>query len=93
MDALWSCLSKEQRDYVEAVSLDFWSPYITGVEKYAPNADIVHDRFHIMKYMNEAVDKVRRSEHKQLSIRNNDTLKGTKYLWLKNRENFTEKNT
>ncbi len=62
------------------------SPYITGVEKYAPNADIVHDRFHIMKYMNEAVDKVRRSEHKQRLIRSNDTLKGNQRILGRNKQ-------
>jgi transposase len=31
-----------------------------------PEADIVHDKFHIAKYLGEAVDKVRRSEHKSL---------------------------
>lgn len=37
----------------------------TSTEDNVPNASIVHDRFHISKYLGEAVDKVRRAEHKQ----------------------------
>lgn len=59
---------------------------------FAPQADIVRDKFHIMKYMNEAVDKVRKAEHKELLKQNDTRLKGTKSLWLKSRERFTSSN-
>ena len=42
--------------------------------------------------MNEAVDKVRRAEHKILTAQNDGTLKGTKYLWLKAKKNLTKEN-
>ncbi|MFP4060747.1 MAG: transposase [Bacteroidales bacterium] len=51
-----------------------------------PNAEIVHDRFHLVKYLNDAIDKVRRRE-----VRQNEELKNTKYIFLKNPENQTEK--
>jgi len=72
--------------------MDFWRAYITGAEEHVPEAAIVHDKFHIMKYMNEAVDKVRRKENKYLMAEQNDTLIGTKYLWLKAKKNFTKEN-
>ena len=40
----------------------------------------------------EAVDKVRRGEHKELTFRKDTTLTGTKYLWLKSKKNFTKNN-
>ncbi len=92
VDALWGTLTDKQKDNVEAVSMDFWKPFVTGAEKHVPNAAIVHDKFHIMKYMNEAVDKVRRNENKRLMSQDKKTLTGTKYLWLKNKSNFTERN-
>ncbi|GHV88674.1 hypothetical protein AGMMS50267_10340 [Spirochaetia bacterium] len=76
---------------VEAITMDFWQAFINGAIEHLPNADIVHDKFHIMKYMNEAVDKVRRTEHARRKKLKDDTLTGTKYLFLKNRENFTDK--
>jgi transposase len=46
---------------------------------------------HIMKHMNEAVDTVRKEEHRLLMEDKNDILKGTKYLWLFAEENVPEK--
>lgn len=92
VDKLWGTLTEEQRGSVDAVSMDFWKAFINGAEKYVPEAAIVHDKFHIMKYMNEAVDKVRKAEHKALLEQNKKDLKGTKYLWLKAKENMTKEN-
>lgn len=47
------------------------------------NADIVHDKFHISKYLNEALDQVRRAEHKRLAAQGESPLTGTNYQWLK----------
>ncbi len=92
VDKLWGTLTEKQKESVKAVSMDFWKAFINGAEKHVPDAAIVHDKFHVMKYMNEAVDYVRKAEHKFLTAQNNGTLKGTKYLWLKAKENLTKEN-
>jgi hypothetical protein len=51
---------------------------------------IVFDRFHIMKKMNEGVDKVRKKEHWALTAMVSNTLSKTKYLWLYGEENIPE---
>src|SRR5664280_3177435 len=88
-DQLWETLSSEQKQTVEAVAVDMWEPFIRTIEKQVPNADIVHDKFHVSKYLGEAVDKVRRQEHKELMAQGDETLKGTRQLWLYNPENFS----
>jgi transposase len=65
-DQLWETLRPEQKQTVEAVAVDMWPPFIQTIEKQVPEADIVHDKFHVSKYWGEAVDKVRRQEHKEL---------------------------
>ena len=50
----------------------------------------MHDKFHIAKYLGEAVDKVRRAENHNIVNQDKDTLKGTKYLWLTNPNNWSE---
>lgn len=92
VDTLWDSLTEKQKSGVEAVSMDFWKAFITGANKHVPGAAIVHDKFHIMKYINEAVDKVRRKENKYLMTQQDRTLIGTKYLWLKAKRNFTKAN-
>jgi len=60
--------------------------FISGIENSFPNASITFDKFHVMKLMNEAVDRVRREEQSH-----NALLKKTRYVWLKNPENLTIK--
>ena len=88
-DQLWASLTPEQKQTVEAVAVDMWEPFIRTIEKQVPGAAIVHDKFHISKYLGEAVDKVRRAEHKELMAQGDETLKGTRQLWLYNPENFS----
>jgi len=88
-DQLWATLTPEQKSAVEAVAVDMWEPFIQTIEKQVPAADIVHDRFHVSKYLNESVDKVRRQEHKELLAEGDETLKGTRQLWLYNPQHFS----
>jgi transposase len=85
---LWDTLSPEQKAAVEAVAVDMWEPFIQTVREQVPAADVVHDKFHMSKYLNEAVDKVRRQEHKELLAQGDETLKGSRQLWLYNPQNF-----
>jgi transposase len=88
-DQLWETLNPEQKQAVEAVAVDMWEPFIQTIQKQVPDADIVHDKFHVSKYLGEAVDKVRRQEHKELMAQGDETLKGTRQLWLYNPQNFS----
>lgn len=89
-DKLFEGLTEEQLKEVKAIAMDMWRAYIKAAESYLPDADIVHDRFHISQHLNQAIDKVRRQEHKVLSSQNDDTLKKSKYLWLTGFENLSE---
>jgi transposase len=83
-------LTTKQQAQVIAVAADMWSAYGNAIEAKLPQADIVHDRFHISKHLNEAVDRVLLSENKALGKQGDDRLKGTRYHWLKNEENITD---
>lgn len=48
------------------------------------------DRFHVMQLIGKAVDDVRKRERRSKDKRKKDILEGTKYLWLKNRNNLNE---
>ena len=62
--------------------MDMGAPFIIGPRQAAPHADIVHDRFHVSKPLNEAVDQTRRQESAELAAEGDDTLKRTRFLWL-----------
>lgn len=88
---LLKTIPEESRANVAAVGVDMWKPYMNAIEIILPSAHIVHDKFHIVSHLGDAVDKVRRKEHKSLMIDGNDLLKGTRYTWLRNPNNWTEK--
>jgi transposase len=78
-------LSPKQLDGIRIVSMDMWKPYMIAAEEIIPQADIIHDKFHIAKYLNKAVDDVRKSEVKEQKI-----LQNQKYLFLKNESGWSE---
>ena len=50
----------EVREGVEEVSVDMWGGFPKVIEKVFPNAVIVTDRFHVMKAVNEELNKIRK---------------------------------
>jgi transposase len=86
-------LTAAQRDGIEAVAMDMWEPYVQATLQNLPlGADkIVFDCFHVLKHMNEAVDQVRRREHRELLAQGDTTLKGSKYVWLYAHRNLPDK--
>lgn len=83
---LSNSLTTEQLNKVTAISMDMWKAFMQTAQEILPNAAIVHDRFHLVKYLNEAIDKVRRREVKQ-----HQDLKNSRYALLKNPENLTDR--
>ena len=84
---------KERCDGLKFVCSDMWQPYIKVITKKAPHALHILDRFHIIQKLGRAIDKIRATEIKQLALDGYDesVLKNTKYCFLKNEENLTEK--
>jgi len=70
---------------IKQMCCDMSPAFIKGVKEQFPNTELTFDRFHIMKVVNEAVDKVRKEERKDCP-----ELARTRYLWLKNRRNLSK---
>ncbi|WKB36560.1 ISL3 family transposase [Terrilactibacillus sp. S3-3] len=70
---------------IKEVCCDMSPAFISGIEEHFSQAQITFDKFHVLKMVNGAVDRVRRSEAAHQS-----NLKKTRYIWLKNPENLTE---
>ena len=79
-------LTQNQQTQIKTISMDMWKAFIALAVKKLPQAEIVHDKFHLIKYLNEAIDKVRRRE-----VKEHQELKDSRYVLLKNEENLTEK--
>jgi transposase len=83
-------LSQPQKMSVKAVCMDMWEPYANAVKEDLPEAEVVHDKFHISGYLNTAVDKVRRKENRSLMKEGSSLLTKTKYMWLKNPKGWSD---
>ena len=83
-------LTPAQIDAIEAVAMDMWGVFIRVVRDHVPDADkkIVFDKFHVAQHLGDGVDRVRREEHRALLAEGDDSLKGSRYLWLTNPDNF-----
>lgn len=79
------------KDRVKGVCCDMWQPYVDMVKEHLPGAVLVFDKFHIIAHLLLSVDQVRREEARELKKTNPELLKRTRYLWLKNPENLTDK--
>lgn len=86
VETLCGSLSQEQRKDVKTICTDMWDAYICGAKSYFPRALHCYDNFHLVGYLNKAVDKVRKRE-----VKTHEELKRTKYLWLKDQMNHTDK--
>jgi transposase len=73
-------------NYIEKLSMDMSKSYISGANHFFPHCEQIFDRFHIKKALNEKIDIIRRQE-----VKKNEKLKKTRYIWLKNQCNLTEK--
>lgn len=89
LESYYRQFTEEERASVKAVAMDMWDPYIAATRAYIPQAEekIVFDHFHVTRQVTEALDQVRRQEHKALMAQGDEQLKRTRHLWLANREN------
>jgi len=92
LDGFYREFTEEKREAVESVAMDMWGPYIASTEEFIPGAEkkIAFDKFHVAQHLGDAVDKVRREEHKALKEQGDERLKGSKYLWLQNPDHVSD---
>jgi len=75
---------------VEVCCADMWDAYHAAAQAKLPNVRRVVDRFHVMKNLNDALSKTRRSIQNQADEDTQALLKGCRWLLVKNRENLTD---
>lgn len=87
-------LTKEQKGSIQFVCSDMWKSYLTVLKQQLPKAVHILDRFHVVKKLNMALDKVRAAEVKQVKGGEYEpVLKHSRWCILKRRENLTSKQT
>ena len=77
---------------IQHVAIDMSAAYTKGVSDNLGNARGVYDKFHVIQNVVEACDQIRKIESRA-DAGKRDLLERTRWMWLKNRVNWTERET
>ena len=90
LDEFFRSLDPDQIAAIEAVAMDMCGAFIASVSEHVPDAErkIGSDKFNVASHLGDAVNRVRRDEHKALLAEGDDSLKGSRFLWLSNPDNL-----
>jgi transposase len=69
--------------------MDMWKPFRNSTHQHAPQAAVLFDKFHVMKHLGEALDKIRKAEYARLEGKQRRFIKGQKYTLLSHPQNLT----
>jgi transposase len=89
MDRFYEWLGPVRSQGIRLVVMDMWKPFRNATRKAAPQASILFDKFHVMRHLGDALDKVRKSEYARLTGKDRSYIKGHKYTLLSHRDNLT----
>jgi len=89
MDLFFKELGPLKSANIRLAVMDMWKPFRKSTKKMAPGAAILYDKFHVIRHLGEALDKVRKSEYYRLQGSSRKFVKGQKYNLLSNKENLT----
>jgi transposase len=89
LDAFFEWLGPKKTPKIRFAVMDMWKPFENSTRKNAPQAAILYDKFHVLRHLNEAIDKVRKSEYARLSGKERKFIKGQRYHLLSHRSNLS----
>ena len=89
MDQFYRFLGQKKAKRIRLAVMDMWRAFRNSTHANAPQAAILFDKFHVMKHLGEALDKIRKAEYARLSGKQRQFIKGQKYTLLSHPQNLT----
>lgn len=91
MELFYQELGSKKSHKIRLAVMEMWKPFRTATLKpaHAPQAAILFDKFHVLRHLGEALDKVRKAEYRRLKGPDRQLIKGQKYTLLSRREHLT----
>ena len=89
MDQFYRFLGKKKAKRIRLAVMDMWKAFRNSTHQNAPQAAILFDKFHVMKHLGEALDKIRKAEYARLEGKQRHFIKGQKYTLLSHPHNLT----
>jgi len=89
MAQFYDWLGPEKSARIRLVVMDMWKPFRAVARQRAPQAAILFDKFHILRHLGDALDRVRKAEYARLGGKSRRFIKGQKYALLSHRDSLT----
>jgi transposase len=89
MDQFYRFLGQKKAKRIRLAVMDMWKAFRNSTHRHAPHAAILFDKFHVMKHLGEALDKIRKAEYARLGGKPRQFIKGQKYTLLSHPQNLT----
>jgi len=89
MDEFYAFLGEKKARQIRLAVMDMWKPFRNSTNRHAPQAAILFDKFHVLRHLSEALDRVRKQEYGRLDGKKRKFIKGQKYALLSHPENLT----
>ena len=88
MDRFFDEMGKKRSASIKLAVMDMWKPFRNSLRTNAHQAEIVYDKFHVIKHLSSALDNVRRLEYKRVAEKDKRFIKGQRYTLLSHKTNL-----
>jgi len=91
LDGFFVWLGPDKNRRIRLAVMDMWKAFRASTAKScnAPQAAILFDKFHVLRHLGAAIDKVRKAEYRRVSGKDRQFIKGQKYTLLSHRRNLS----
>jgi transposase len=89
MDEFYRFIGEKKTKQIRLAVMDMWKAFRNSTRHHAPQAAILFDKFHVLRHLSEALDKVRKHEYARLEGKKRTFIKGQKYTLLAHPQNLT----
>jgi transposase len=88
MDEFYKWLGPDKNNEIRLIVMDMWKAFRESARLFAPHAEVLYDKFHIIRHLGMALDEVRRREVSKLHGSERKWIKGQRYTLLSRHENL-----
>jgi transposase len=89
MDQFYEFIGEKQAKRIRLAVMDMWKAFRKSTQMKAPSAAILFDKFHVLRHLSEALDRVRKEEYARLTGKQRTFIKGQKYALLSHPQNLS----
>lgn len=82
LNKFWRWFGRKRAGYITHAVMDMWKPFIRSFKAHCPGVRIIYDKFHVIRHLLEALNKVRKSELRKAGSRFKGLLAGKKFILL-----------